>query len=111
MKNCSASTCHGTPTAPPGETGSQLDLFSAGVEERVYNMPAGYKNVMNPEACPATPELLIDPAGLEASLMWKKITKTHSCGLDMPQLVTFDENETACYKGWLESILASPPAP
>jgi len=109
--NCSAASCHGTATMPPGDTGSGLDLFSPGVEGRAYNQPADYKNVKNPEACPTTPELLINPAGLDSSLMWMKITKTHACGDDMPQLVTFDETETACYKAWLESIIANPPTP
>jgi hypothetical protein len=119
-RNCSAVSCHGTPAAttpvekpamPPNELGSGLDLFSPGVEARVYNKPGSYTNVADPTTCPtATPELLIDPAGLDTSLMWKKIQGTQACGEQMPNGgITFDDTETACFKAWLESILAAPP--
>jgi hypothetical protein len=106
-RNCGAADCHGTATKVP--TVTDLNFFTPDLEARVYNKPASYLGVENPEACPTTKELLIDPAGLESSLMWKKITETHSCGEAMPDGVTFDEMETNCYKLWLEGILANPP--
>jgi hypothetical protein len=110
--NCSATTCHGTATKPP--TSSDLDLITAGIEGRIYNKPATYKGVdvstaANPAACPSPAQLLLDPAGLETSLMWMKVAKTHSCGDEMPNGLTFDATETGCYKAWLEGIITSPP--
>jgi hypothetical protein len=114
--NCSATTCHGVaaketpPTAAKPPTVSDLDLFVADVEGAILNKPATYKGVdkskaANPDACPTTAQLLVDPAGLETSLMWMKVTKTHSCGDEMPNGVKFDEVETACYKSWLEDMI------
>jgi hypothetical protein len=114
--NCSATTCHGVaaketpPTAAKPPTTSDLDLFVADVEGAILNKPATYKGVdkskaANPDACPTTAQLLVDPAGLETSLMWMKVTKTHSCGDEMPNGVKFDEVETACYKSWLEDMI------
>jgi hypothetical protein len=109
--NCSAVTCHGTSLKPP--TISDLDLASPGVGMRIYNRLASYKGVEfsiadNPGACPSTAELLLDPAGLDTSLMWTKVTGAHSCGDLMPSGVIFDPAETACYLAWLEGIIANP---
>jgi hypothetical protein len=110
--NCAASTCHGTANKPPMTT--DLNLFVADLESVLLNKPATYKGVdkstaANPTACPSPAQLLVDPAGLETSLMWMKVAKTHSCGDEMPNGITFDATETGCYKAWLEEMIAKAP--
>lgn len=55
------------------------------LETRLVNVPATYHNVLHVEDCPTTPELLVDPANVEQSLLLRKLMNTQACGDEMPK--------------------------
>lgn len=104
-ERCSGAICHGE-NGEEGPAGG-VDLVSPGVEDRVYNVAASYKNVSDPEACPSTPELLINPASPEASLMLTKLSGTHSCGdaMPIPNPPGLSSSEQECIRRWVLSVI------
>lgn len=108
---CSGSICHtGDGTEPPP---GGIDLTSPGYPARLYNQPATYPGVTPSATCPpAVAEKLIDPAGVDASLIWKKLSATHTCGDAMPPVGDpLEPAESECLRSLITEIIASPPAP
>jgi hypothetical protein len=86
---CGGATCHNDNAR---DLGSGLALVSSDtqemlgdVEARLVNAPATYHNVLSSAACPSEPELLVDPTGVEQSLLLKKVFGTQTCGDEMPK--------------------------
>jgi hypothetical protein len=69
-----------------------------GVEAQLVNVPANYRNVPDPDDCPNEPELLVDPAGVDSSLIIDKLLGTQTCGDEMPKF-PYPEWGTVDYPG------------
>jgi hypothetical protein len=86
---CGGGTCHYDNSEALGSSlalvNRETQQMLPGVESRLVNQPASYHNVLNPEACPSEPELLVDPSDPERSLVLTKLMGTHSCGDEMPK--------------------------
>jgi hypothetical protein len=120
IEYCGGATCHYDDAA---DLGSSLALWDRetqqippDVESRLINAPASYHNVLSPDACPAEPELLVDPANIEQSLMLKKLTGTHVCGDEMPKFPapewgatnnpgTQREEFVSCIRAWVTLLV------
>lgn len=105
---CASGACHG-----PDEFGAPLggtDLISEGLEARLLNQPAlAYEATANPESCPSTPELLVDPGDPEKSLLLTKLLGTHSCGAGMPTpfpAAKLSDVEIECVRSWILNVIA-----
>ena len=90
IEYCGGGTCHYDNAAPDVASGLALWDRQAGqmmqdVEARLVGVPAGYRNVPDPENCPIEPELLVDPSNAEQSLLLKKLEGTQQCGVEMPR--------------------------
>jgi hypothetical protein len=105
MTSCKGSVCHGDPASPPSTlVGGGLDLFTATRETDLVDAPATYKNVADPENCPATPELLINSANPAASLMITKMSGGYSCGTAMPQVGEITSADVQCITDWVTCL-------
>jgi hypothetical protein len=89
IEYCGGSTCHDVGAQA---LGSGLELWNRqtiqmvdGIEARIVDLPATYNNVLSPETCPGEPELIVNTADLEASLILKKLMGTQTCGDEMPK--------------------------
>jgi len=90
IEYCGGASCHYDNAAP--ELASSLALWDraagqmpADVHTRLVGVPATYRNVTNPELCPTEPELLINPAAIEQSLVLRKLAGMQQCGAEMPK--------------------------
>jgi hypothetical protein len=111
MVSCQGIICHGAPgTAPAITLGAGLDLFGADRVSKLINRPAKYTAVANPEACPTTPELLINSQNPAASLMVTKLQGTQLCGEVMPFGLTIEEADKQCILEWVNLIATDPNA-
>lgn len=110
FSKCGGAICHtGDGTEPPP---GGVELTSPGYPARLYNQPAQYPGIAASATCPpAVPEKLVDPAGVEASLLWKKISASHTCGDAMPPIGdALEQSEVNCLQSLISEIIASPPA-
>ncbi len=104
MTTCQGSICHGSPGVASALTlGAGLDLFTADRDSKLIDAQATYTGVADPENCPTTPELLINSANPDASLMLAKVNGTYSCGASMPvtQVEKFTSVELDCVTAWV----------
>lgn len=90
MEYCGGATCHYDNAVPDVASGLVLwdrraGQLAADVEARLVGVPAGYRNVPDPENCPSVPELLVDPSDIERSLILAKLEARHQCGVEMPR--------------------------
>ena len=117
---CGGATCHNDDAEA---LGSSLALVSstsqqmlADVESRLVDVPASYHNVLSPALCPSEPELLVDPAGVEQSLLLKKVLGTQTCGDEMPKFPYPEWGSTnnpgeqreafvACIRAWVMLLI------
>jgi hypothetical protein len=103
QERCAGSICHEGNDALGG-----VDLVADGVEARLVGVPASYENVeTNPEDCPTnSPELLIDPNNVEASLLLTKLLGTHACGdpMPIPNPPGLTEAEIECLTQWARGL-------
>lgn len=104
---CNDAICHGTPTDGEPSPGG-IDLESPGLAARMYDVDATYPTA---SGCPTPAEKLIDPAGAEQSLLYKKLARTHSCGMGMPSpgILPVNPTDVECVKSWIEDVIANPP--
>jgi len=111
MVSCQGIICHGGPGMAPAITyGAGLDLFGADRVSKLLNQPAKYTAVANPDACPTTPELLINSQNPSASLMATKLQGTQFCGEVMPFGLTIAEADKQCILEWVNLIATDPNA-
>ena len=90
IEYCGGSTCHYDNAAPDVASGlvlwdRQAGRMVADIEARLVGVSAGYRNVPDFENCPPVPELLVDPADVERSLILAKLEARHQCGAEMPK--------------------------
>jgi hypothetical protein len=107
MLTCQGVICHGSPGVASALTlGAGLDLFTADRDTALLNAPATYAGVADPEMCPTSPELLIDAANPDASLLLTKLNNTYSCGASMPvtQVEKFTSVELECVTAWVHFV-------
>ena len=101
-RSCDGSACHETVNGSPPLGG--VDLVRPGAENRLYNVPASYEPPA--ENCPSPPELLIDPAGTNISLLITKLTGNHACGNLMPVgPYQLSQPEIDCVTKWAERVI------
>jgi hypothetical protein len=109
LNSCSGAACHTGDEAGPPSGG--IDLTSEGYPSRLYNQPATYEGLKPPlNVCPSVPEKLIDPAGVDQSLFWKKLVGMETCGSTMPVGLTLEQSEIDCLHSLVTEIIATPPA-
>jgi hypothetical protein len=94
--SCAGSGCHGSESPAGG-----LDLVSEGVEARLVNQPA--------KLC--APDLLIDPANPDVSLLLRKVDpNAQSCGLKMPMgKPALSTAELSCLAQWVRDTAGATP--
>ncbi len=96
---CSTSICH----EGPDPLGS-VDLVNGDIAQNVLGVQAAYAGVTDPENCPATPELIVDPNNVEESLLLKKLLGTYSCGSAMPVGLPLEADQIECIREWALTI-------
>jgi hypothetical protein len=89
---------------PSALVGGGLDLFVATRDTDFVDKPATYQGVVDPENCPATPELIINSANPAASLMLTKLNGTYSCGTVMPQVGELAAADLQCITDWVNCV-------
>lgn len=102
---CGSSSCH---QEEDGKLGGGTDLLTGDLS-RLIDAPATYLEVSDPEACPETPEFIIDSAVPENSLLVRKLRGTMSCGDGMPvpfSLAPWPEEKIVCVESWIKELLA-----
>lgn len=109
FSQCSGAICHGGGSTPPR---GGIDLVAPGYPARLYDQSASYPSVAASDMCPpTTAEKLIDPAGVEASLLWKKVSSTQTCGDAMPPPTGLEGADQECLRSLIQEIIAKPPQP
>lgn len=117
---CGGTTCH---YEGAQDLGSGLGLWNRetmqmadGIEARLLDLPATYNNVLSPETCPPVPELIVNTADLEQSLILKKLMGTQTCGDEMPKFPAPEWGATnnpgeqrsefvACIRSWVTLLV------
>lgn len=100
---CSNSICHQSEDGMP--PGGSVDFFAPGFGAKLIDLPATYAGVVDTADCPETPELIIDSANPSASLLFKKVEDTHSCGSVMPIGAGLSTAEIDCLKSWADDLI------
>jgi hypothetical protein len=102
---CGGGSCHSNKMdgSPPG---GGVNLVDPGVEARLLNVPATYPTLTG---CPEPPELLVNSADVDSSLMWTKVSNTQACGDGMPyphSLSKLNGPDMDCVYSWLQGLVA-----
>lgn len=106
FKKCGGSGCHEGDELTPIPYGG-LDFSLPGFPTDLIGLGAAYEGVHNPEACPTTPELIIDPANPLQSLILKKVRGEQSCGDPMPQTLPLSPDQIQCLEKWTLDVVAA----
>src|SRR5690606_9904036 len=83
-----------------------LDFSLPGFPTDLIGLEAAY-NVFDPEACPTTPELIIDPVNPQQSLILAKVRGEFSCGDPMPMVAPLSAEEIQCLEQWTLDVVAA----
>jgi len=110
LTSCAGSVCH-SPDAN-GNVVGEIDLVTPGFEADLIDRPSDYSAVEDSDACPpAGAELIVNTASPEASLLIRKTSGGHACGLPMPPpgYAPLSEVDLECIRQFTLALAAQGP--
>lgn len=104
-EECSGSICHSSKA--DGTVAGGVNLDPPGVGARLLNQPATYPKLEG-DGCPEVPELLVNSAEPEKSLLMLKLRDEQTCGDGMPhpyRTSKLSPSEMACVEAWMAELI------